>query len=158
MSDYKFVYEVYGAEGRFGTEFDYPLDESGPHTLERAIGSIRIWLRTDRPEQCLILEQPQPVGLITYRQNQTVATIDNIVVHPLHRRIGHATTMTKFLFNKMVSEGVVVAEFDALPGAYADKVLNGQFEKVSEGKRMHGRGNSTGLPLVTGRVTADTKL
>ncbi len=155
MKDYKFVYEAYGAEGKYGDEFNWPFDEKGPFTLQRAIKSIQQWLRTDNNESCLILDT---LGLITYRKNTTVVVVDNILVHPLHRGQGHGTTMAKFLFNKMISEGVVVGEFDALPGIYADKISSGQFEKVSEGKRSHGHGNSTGLPLITGRVTADTKL
>ena len=140
IEDYQFVAECYA---------DWPIDNRGPFTLQRAIDSCRRWVARD-DEFCLILEGPDPVGLITYRIYPP--TIDNIVTHPDVRGVGHATRMMRELQAFLGPLGLDW-EFDALPGPIADKVLRGDFEKVSEGV-----GPKTGLPTVRGRVMADTEI
>jgi len=127
-------------------------------TLDRCVSSIRHWVNRD-DEKCLVFDVDGPKGFITYRLGAyAVCVVDNICVHPDHRRMGYGRRMMLELRELLVAQGVVVAEFDSFPSPIADKVLKGDFEKVSEGVRSHGHGNSTGLPLVTGRVTLDTVL
>ena len=140
MSDWRFVFECYQ---------DWPLSSKGPVTEQRAVDMTRRWMFRD-DEVCRV--EPG-VGIITYRQSFFVAKVDELVVHPDHRGKGHARAIWRALRDELVSGGVVVAEFDAIPGPVALKVMDGTFEKVSEGI-----GERTGLPIITGRVTADMEI
>jgi len=132
---------------------DWPMDNKGPFTLQRAIDSCLRWVARD-DEHCLIHEEPKgPVGLISWRVNWPVAFIDNIAVLPLQRRKGHALHMMKELQKILSSQGIVMAEFDALPGVMSNMIFRGRFEQVSTGI-----GPRTGLPVIKGRVMADTEI
>ena len=117
---------------------------------------VRNWInryRTQPEEIGLVGVEAVPVGFVLYGTFLVTAAIHDIVVHPDLRGAGHAKAMWKTLQRKLAQEGVVAAEFDALPGPIADKVSRGDFEKVSEGVGAH-----TGLPTIRGRVRADTAL
>jgi GNAT superfamily N-acetyltransferase len=105
-------------------------------------------LRSD--EECRIAETDVPVGLVNFRRKFAVAKIDAIVIHPFHQGQGLGSELMRELHKLLTSEGVVVAEFDALPGVIADMTLRGRFEAVGEAL-----GERSGLPLVMGRVQAD---
>ena len=140
MADWQFIYESYQ---------DWPLTNQGPITQDTVVRWIRYWLHRDG-ETCLIAEEGGPVGLVVYRRNWFVMTIKNLVVHPTHRGNGHSNVIAKTLFDKVAEEGVVVAEFDAMPGPIAEKVGE-VFEFVEE------RQGETGV-LRSGRVTQETEL
>jgi len=132
---------------------DWPDTDRGPVLDYDARSWIKMWNRGN-VESCLIGEENgNPVGLVTFLQNLFVAVVYEIVVHPSHRGMGNAKRMWVELQDILRTEGVVVCEFDALPGAITDKVLKGDFEKVGEGVGLH-----TGLPTVRGRVFADTPI
>jgi len=94
-----------------------------------------------------------PVGFIFYEPNLFVAKIYEIVIQKDLQGKGYGKAVWRALKDKLVKEGVVVAEFDALPGHIMNKTTRGDFIKVSEGT-----GPKTGLPIVTGRVTADMEV
>lgn len=143
IEDYRFIYECYQ---------DWPLGEDGPITLERAIGWTRRWIhRTD--QECRIAEEGERIGILVWREHDDSIQVENIVIHPDHRGKGFARAMWQKLFDEMTAKGVIEATFDAIPGAIAAKIEQGTFEKVSEGI-----GRSTGLPIVTGRVTPDMEV
>ena len=118
---------------------------------------VKLWIkryRTRDGEKGLVGEVGGlPVGFLLYASSFYVAVIYELVVHPDLRSMGHGRSMWRELKDKLTSEGVVVAEFEAIPGIVADKTTNGPFLKVSEGVGEH-----TGLPTVKGRVTADMKV
>ena len=95
----------------------------------------------------------QPVGFVVYASNLFVARVGSIVVHPDHQGRGYSSAMLRLVHHRLMSEGVVVIEFEAIPGVIADKTLKGQYQKVGEGI-----GSQTGLPTVIGRATAETKI
>ncbi len=145
IEDYTFVYECYQ---------DWPLTEKGPVTLQKAIDWTRRWIhRTD--EICLVAELGGPVGLIMYQRGSfpldEACVIHNIVVHPKHRRKGYANRIEKVLKERLVSEGVKCAWFNALPGPIARQTEKGKFRKVGEIMGETGR-------LVVGEVTPDMEL
>ena len=141
MLDHAFILECYA---------DWPITSvQGPITADDVKRFIVRWMNHRGGERCLIDEH----GLITWRQNLFVAVVDNIVVHPESRGAGKARRMWQLLQETLVNDGVVVAEFKAIPGPIADKVMRGDFEKVSEGI-----GEKSGLPIITGRVTADMEI
>lgn len=138
ISDYRFVYECFQ---------DWPLGNKGPITEQKAVDFVRRWMFRD-DEQCRIFVEGEPVGLMSYRPG----VVDNIVVHPDHRGKGYSSKMMALLQTELVARGVTEMTFDAIPGVISDKIER-TFEKVSEGVGEH-----TGLPIITGRVTAETKL
>ena len=142
ISDYQFIYECYQ---------DWPPGNLGPVTLDIAILWTRRWMNRD-DEKVLVLDIDGPVGFIKWRQKWLIAKVDNIVVHPSHRGKGYATRMMKELHSKLAGEGVIVAEFDAIPGPIADMVLRGRFKKMDE------KIGETGLPVVVGAVTWDMEI
>ena len=142
ISDYQFIYECYQ---------DWPLGPLGPVTLDTAVRWARRWSNRD-DEKVLVLDVDGPVGLIKWRQNWILAKVDNIIVHPNHRGKGHSKTMIQELHSKLTKEGVMVAEFDALPGPISDMTLKGRFKKTDE------KTGETGLPLVVGTMTWDMSL
>ncbi len=136
MADHRFILETFKA---------CVVSDRGPATEDSVIRNIRRWLhRTD--EECLIGVDNVPVGLVLFRRNMFVAQLDYVVTHPLHQQKGHANKMLQHLKDTLISQGVVVAEFDALPGPMAEKVMRGDYEKLSEGTGVH-----TGLPTIKGR-------
>jgi len=113
---------------------------------------IKHWRKTSNIEQGLIGElDGSPVGVVIFSKAESTSTIYEIVVKRLG--VGHGKGMWLALRDRLVSEGVVVADFEALPGVIADKTLRGDFEKIGESI-----GSKTGLPLVKGRVTADMRI
>jgi len=141
MLDFQFIFECYE---------DWPVTEALGPVLESDVKDwIRFWMNRDA-ETCLVWEDVVPIGLLTYRKNMFVAVVDNIVVLPSERGIGHSTRMMSALKDKLVAEGVVVAEFEAIPGRIADKTIRGDFQRIGEGI-----GRRSGLPVVVGRVTDD---
>ena len=143
--DHAFIHECYK---------QWPVTATQPPVLESNVTVwIRHWMDRDYGERCLLMETDAgPKGIITWRQNFFVAKIDNVVVHPLFQGKGFGSAMWRELQAKLESEGVVVCEFDALPGKVSNLVHEGRFEKVSEGIGEH-----TGLPIVSGRVKAGMK-
>jgi len=114
---------------------------------------VRNWIKGyDRwLEQGLIaVSDGIPVGFILYAQNFFVAAVYEIVVAAEHQGKGYASQMWRALQDQLASEGVVVAEFEALPGVVSDLVSTGRFQKIGEGEGTH-----TGLPTIKARVTAD---
>ena len=115
---------------------------------------VRDWINRYRyrdGEKGLVAELAgERIGFILFEQNLFVSVVYEIVVIRALRGAGHGSAMLRTLKDRFVSEGVVVCEFDALPGPIADKTLAGGFRKTGEGV-----GTRTGLPLVKGRVTAD---
>ena len=102
---------------------DYPpTDKNGGFIAPSDVRNwVRRWIHRD-DEKCLVIDG---VGLITYRQNNYVAVVDQIVVHPDHRRKGHANKMIAHLTKLLFDEGVLVATFDTLPGPIRDKYPTG---------------------------------
>ena len=139
MKDYPFLVECYA---------DWPLTNLGPITVDKVAGWIRYWLARDG-EDCVIGEvDGAPVGLMIYRRNWFVLYLKNIVVHPVHRKQGHANAMVRALRDKMLADGVVVAEFDAMAGPIAEQVEKGKFNKVGESQGETGK-------LIRGQLTQD---
>ena len=95
------------------------------------------------------------VGFLIYEKTHDglLAQIHDIVVTPSLRELGHGSAMLRVLKDRLVSEGVLVGEFGALPGAIASKTEAGGFEKIGDDV-----GENTGLPIVKGRVTADMEI
>lgn len=118
---------------------------------------VRNWINRFRfraDEKGLVGEvDGAPVGFVLFEQNLFVAKIYEIAVPIALRGMGHGKTMWRLLYDKMASEGVVVAEFEAIPGIIADMTLNGRFTLMGEGI-----GPKTGLPTVKGQVTAETEI
>jgi len=143
MLDHAFILECYE---------QWPVTETqGPITPYEVKLWIDRWMnRTD--EVCLIAEIPAKVGLVTWRQNLFVAVIDNIVIHPGVQGRGYGKRLMVALQERLVGAGVVVAEFDAIPGRVADMVVAGRFERLGEGI------GKSGLPIVKGRVMAGTEI
>lgn len=140
MSDYQFIVECFA---------DWPLSDKGPVTIDVAVGWLRRWMFRD-DETCLIWDG---VGLMTYRASPLgVVFVDNIVVHPMERGKGHSKRMMREIQESLRTKGFLGGEFDAIPGPVADKV-GPVFERVSEGV-----GPRTGLPVIRGRVMADTDI
>lgn len=145
FSDCEFVAECYQ---------DWPESERGRVFPVDVRDWIKRFRKTSTIEQGLIGEvDGEPVGFVMFGQKFFGAKIYEIVVHPEHRGKKYASAMWRALKDKLVSEGVVVAEFDALPGLMSDLTLNGRFEKIGEGVGVH-----TGLPLVKGRVLAEQEI
>lgn len=145
FSDCEFIAECYSdwPESQRGRVF--PVD-------------VRNWIirfrKTATIEQGLVGEvDGSPVGFVQFGQKFFGAKVYELVIHPDHRGKKYASTMWRLLKDKLVSEGVVACEFDALPGLMSDLTLNGRFKKVGEGVGLH-----TGLPLVKGQVTADMEI
>lgn len=117
IQDVPWIYEAYK---------DWPpTPHKGFATFEKVEGWVRRWIHRD-DEICLIYEiDGNPVGLITYRQNMMAAVVDNIVVHPDHRRQGYANAMIAELTQHLFDQGALVATFDTLPGPIQDKYPEG---------------------------------
>ena len=146
MSDWQFLVEAYS---------DWPISDKGPMLPQKVVENLRYWLNR-KGRTCLIADDPEPVGMILFRQFFFVAVVDNLIVHPDHRGQGHARAMWESLYDRLTSEGVVAAEFDAIPGAIAAKIEEGSFGRGEFEKAGEGVGPHTGLPIVRGRVVAST--
>ena len=112
---------------------------------------VRNWIKNypRYREQGLVGEEDGAKGFLVFEKSFFVAKVHEIVVTPAERGQGYGSKMWHALYDLLSAEGVVVAEFDALPGVVTAKVENGDFEMVSTSV-----GEQTGLPLVTGRVKA----
>jgi len=149
ISDYQFIFELYQ---------DWPITDRGPVTIDRAIAFTRRWIARD-DEVCQIAEEGEPVGLISYRKGGDfgvvdltgMVVVDNIIVHPSHRGLGHSTAIARELREKLVSEGITLAEFDALEGPISAQIERGRYELLGE---VQGQ---TGV-LVRGRLTVDMEI
>lgn len=92
-----------------------------PVTKERVFDWIERWThRTD--EVCLVAELGRPVGLITYRANLLVAKVDMLLVERELRGRGFGRRIWNALKDKLVAEGIMVAEFKTIPGAIRDQL------------------------------------
>lgn len=112
---------------------DWPESRRGPVTEQKAVDWIRRWTyRTD--EECRVLEDIEPLGLITFRRKFLVCYVDNIVVRPKWRGHGVSTKLIRLLRHELVREGIMVAEFETLPGVIRDQL----------GKRYQDLGNGRG--------------
>jgi len=90
----------------------------------------------------------QPVGFIVYQKGWFSAKVYQIVVPLRLRGNGYGSAMWRAIWALLQSEGVVVCDFDALPGPVAELVNSGRFVKTGEGV-----GAATGLPVMKGRAT-----
>ena len=88
--------------------------------------------RTD--EECRVLDDAEPLGLITFRRQFLTCFVDNIVVRPQYRGHGVSTKMIRLLRDELVREGIMVAEFETLPGIIREQL----------GKRYQDLGNGRG--------------
>ena len=140
FSDCEFIAECYA---------DWPDSDRGRVFPVDVRDWIKRFRKTSTIEQGLVND----FGFVMFGQKLFCAKVYEIVVHPNHRGQGHASEMWRALRDKLVSEGVVVCEFDALPGLVSDLTLKGRFEEIGEGVGIH-----TGLPIVKGRVTADMEI
>lgn len=131
--------------------YDWPDSQRGRVFPVDVRDWIKSYRKTSNHEFGLIGETGgYPVGFVLYGQNFFAAKVYEIVVHQSYRGLGHGSAMWRALKEKMVSEGVVVASFEAIPGVVADLTVKGKFQKTGEGVGEH-----TGLPLVKGQVTWD---
>lgn len=143
MADWRFLVEAYA---------DWPLSDNGPITPDTVVRWIRRWTHR-KGQECLIGDvDGEPVAVIIFRRAFFAAVIDNVVVHPSMRGHGHSREISRLTYNKLASEGVVAAEFEAIPGPIAD-LVGSVFERVGDGVGPH-----TGLPVVRGRITEETEL
>lgn len=119
LTDVGWMHEAYA---------DYPPTEKNGGYIDKR--DVRDWVRRWRhrdDEVCLVREvDGVGVGFITYRQNYMAAVVDQIVVHPDHRRQGHANAMIQWLTDHLFKQGVLVATFETLPGPIRDKYPDGK--------------------------------
>lgn len=142
MSDHRFIFEC---------NKDWPVTDRGPVTEDAVIRWIRRWMYRDG-EVCLVAtEDSIPVGYICYRLGFCCCKVDYLIVHPHHRGNGRSSEIVRMLRDKLVGEGVVVAEFDALPGVISQQIEGGKFIHAGTKKGFNG-------PLVVGRLTQDMKI
>lgn len=131
---------------------DWPVSEVNPPILDEDIKRwITRWMhRSD--EVCLIGGADVPVGFIVYRRErpQEVQVV-NLVVHPTHRGEGHSNAIVRALRDRLVADGVKMAQFDALQGPIADQIERGKYVKVGTVQGKTG-------PLVRGRLTVDMEI
>ena len=130
---------------------DWPDSKRGPVYPE----DVRMWIKRFEArdgEKGLVGElDGEPIGYILYEvtHDGPLAQVYELLVRKDLWGQGHGSAMVQVLTDKLISEGVLAAEFDALPGAIAEKTKAGGFEYVSDGV-----GEDTGLPTVKGRVIA----
>jgi len=142
MHDHRFILEC---------NEDWPVTDRGPATSDSVTRWIRRWMYRDG-ETCLVAtENATQVGYICYRQNLVCCKVDYLLVHPFHRGKGKSSEIVRLLRDKLIKEGVVVAEFDALPGVISSQIKNGKYLHVGEKKGFNG-------PLVVGQLTQDMKV
>ena len=132
---------------------DWPETKKGPVYEPDVRDWIRRWHERADEDGFIGEVGGFSVGVVFYTAKDDFAKIYEIAVPPAIRRMGHANAILRELQKVLVARGVMVAEFDALPGAISMKTERGDFEKIGEGI-----GEKTGLPLVKGRVTAGTVL
>jgi len=130
---------------------EWPDSNRGPIYPE----DVKVWIKrfqTRDGEKGLVGElNGESIGYILYEVTHggQLAQVYELLVRKDLQNQGHGSAMVQVLTDKLISEGVLAAEFDALPGAIAEKTKAGGFEKIGEGV-----GEDTGLPIVVGRVTA----
>ena len=126
----------------------WPLTDRGPVTDDMVTRWIRRWMYRD-DEECRIAEESSnKVGLITYRLGICCCVVDSLIVHKFHQGQGHSRNIVRQLAEDLMSEGVVVAEFDAMPGAVWRDIDRGKYQYVSESLGQTG-------PLMRGRLTME---
>ena len=122
-ADYKWITECYE---------DWPMGNEGPVTDQKAVDWLRRWLvRGDI--KCRVLQDAEPLGLITYTRDLFTCVVKNIVVRPKYRGHGASTKMIRFLRDELVADGVVVAEFDTLPGIIRNQ-LGTRYQDLGGGR------------------------
>lgn len=111
---------------------DWPIGRKGPCTPETAKNWIRRWMyRGD--EECRVLQDAEPLGLITFRRNLMVCFVDNIVLRPQYRGHGASTKMIRLLRAELIREGIMVAEFETLPGVIRNQLGN-RYQDLGNGR------------------------
>jgi len=129
---------------------DWPESTKGPVYESDVRDWIRLW-KSGEAENGLIAEiDGISVGYVMYEKTHDgmlIGSIEIIVKKDL-RGFGHGSEIVELLTEKLTDEGGLVAEFEAIRGAFQEKVKAGGFEKIGEGI-----GKRTGLPVVIGRVT-----
>ena len=109
---------------------DWVVTESNPPILESHIWNwVSRWIHRN-DEICLVGETDTPVGFVVYRRDEPhKVDVVNICVHPEHREKGHSNAIVKTLRDRLVSDGVTVAHFEAVSGPIADQVERGKYRK-----------------------------
>jgi GNAT superfamily N-acetyltransferase len=126
----------------------WPVTEDNPPVYESDVRDwIHRWKNRD-DESCMVMDG---IGFVVYRREGSTVKDINIGVHPEQRGKGYANRMVKELRDKLVSEGVAVAEFDAIPGPIADQIERGKYINLGEKDGRTGK-------LVRGRLTADMEV
>lgn len=147
--DHQFLCECYS---------DWPVTEKNPPITPY---DLKLWIRrwmNRSDEIALIGVEGAPVGFIKYRRGQEfpidmrhAVFVDNLIVHPMARQQGYANEIVRALRDLLVTDGVTVAQFNALAGPVAEQVERGKYEKLGE------VAGNTGT-LVQGRLTVDMPL
>lgn len=111
-TDLKWMYEAYQ---------DWPAhDDHGAITEQLVNNWLRRWkIRGDI--KCRVMDEK---GFITYRLGFGCCEVRNIVVHPKYRGQGVGLSIIRALREELMKQGVMVAEFDTLPGVIRNQLGN----------------------------------
>lgn len=129
---------------------DWPESKKGPIYESDVRDWIRLWQNREIENGLIAEIDGVSVGYVMYEKTHGGMLIGNIeiIVQKDLRGLGHGSEIVRLLTEKLTNEGGLVAEFEAIPGAFQEKVKTGGFEQIDEGI-----GKRTGLPVVIGRVT-----